>query len=245
MKPFLEMCIVCHNFQRRLIWSLSSLLQQDRDMSDVLITISSLKDNGIPTTESVVEFFSKKGLNIRQRVYDDRDHFALRGNIRNDDVRLTEATWLFFADADTTYSSDFFEKLIQYLKTDVKDVECCITSIHKRHTRIPETNIIMDNTELIVVEDAHQKAFKIPKIRKMNKRCAAGCMQVTKREFIKDGKYSLNPNDLHLFNQGQKAKSDKQFRRRQGGSYYIDLPVQVHLNHLRDKELKRHIEDQR
>ena len=51
--------------------------------------------------------------------------------------------------------------------------------------------------------------------------------------------------DHHLFDRGQKARSDIQFRKRMGGTTLVDLPVQVHLQHKRDGEEGKHIDDQR
>jgi len=51
--------------------------------------------------------------------------------------------------------------------------------------------------------------------------------------------------DSHLLRQGQRAKSDVQFRRSMGGTTRIKLPTQIHLNHRRDKEEGQHLTEQR
>jgi hypothetical protein len=245
-KYFLQFCIQCHNFQRRMIWQLSSILQQKNvDLNDILINISSLKNNGNPSTESIVDLFSKAGLNIEHTIFEDKDIFAKRGLLRNRNIQYSNAEWIFFADADNVYYETFFEDLFIYLKDEGKDVSNCITSIAKFHTNIEETNKLMDLTCLEIIENVWEKSNNISFIKKINKTVAAGCMQVVKRSNILDNKYVNRTHDYHLFKRGQKAFSDKQFRRKMGGTTIIDLPLQIHLNHKRDKEVGYHIEDQR
>lgn len=240
---FIDFCVCCHNFQRRLIWQLSSMIEQTCDMSDVQIRVSSMKDNGSPSTEKVVEYFKGLGLNVVHRVMEDTNIFAKRGLVRNIDVKESKAEWMFFSDCDNVYAPNFFTQLKEYLETST--VTNCITSIAKYHTDVGATNKIMECSSLDAVSDSYKGALAIPMIEKRNKRTAAGCMQVVKRSEIIEDTYVYNSNDKHLFKKGQHALSDKQFRRKQGGSTFVKLAPQVHLNHFRDKEVGYHLETQR
>ena len=56
----IEIAIQCYNFQQRLIWMLSSILQQIGDQPNLIISIAYLPNNGNPTTESIINFFKKQ-----------------------------------------------------------------------------------------------------------------------------------------------------------------------------------------
>ena len=244
--------IQCHNFQLRLCWQLSSILDQV-DPPQIVIDIAHMPQNGRPTTEFVCAKFRNRGLRIRETVIEDEDLFAKRGLVRNcqiENAKVEGADWLFFADCDNTYSEDFFKLLHVELDKLGYDHPGVIYSREKWHTVAPETSrwthLAYTNP---VIRFAHRRALKIPRMQKSNKRVAAGCMQVISMKRIEEGGgYYVTPEecgDSHLFRRGQGAKSDKQFRRRMGGSKRIFLPAQVHLNHLRDKEEGRHLEGQR
>lgn len=249
--PFIDYCIHCYKYERRLNWELSSILQQ-KSLPDMRIVITSLEGSrSNPDLGETISYFSSRGLDI-QNIPLDRETFAKRGLARNVQIKKTSSPWLFFSDADNVYTPDFFEKLIEKLKGDCKDVTKCITSIHKKHTEIKATNLVV-NKYVYPVEifNVFKVATTIPYVKKTNKTVAAGCMQVVSRESImsKDGIY-INPRrtqDWHMFKIGQMARSDIQFRRKIGGSKLITLPKQIHLNHNRDKDYPKgvHLEEQR
>ena len=66
----LEIAINCHNYQHRLCWMLSSILQQDGNIPNILVNISYTPNNGSPTTENVCAFFRDAGLDIKETVLD-------------------------------------------------------------------------------------------------------------------------------------------------------------------------------
>ena len=74
----LEIALQCHNYQRRLCWQLSSFLQQDGDIPEITVNIASLKNNGSPSTEEVIECFRDNHLNIKHTVIID---YRLRDKI--------------------------------------------------------------------------------------------------------------------------------------------------------------------
>lgn len=249
----IRFAVQCHNFQHRLAWQLSSISQQFPFAAELSIDVACLAHNGIPTTEAVVATHRDMGLNVWTSLWHFRDRFAKRGIVRNAQLARAisdHADWVFFADCDNVYSPDFFCVLVEHLK--MTTATNCIYSKWKDHTEIGATN---DHARLVLqspyIPDAFARADQnIPKIKKGNKPVAAGCMQVCRiSDIIKktNGLY-VNPEktkDSHLFDHGQKAKSDKQFRRAMGGSTSIGLPKQIHLNHARDKEAGYHLEVQR
>ena len=112
--------VQCHNFQRRLCWQLSSILEQEPFDADVKIEVASLSDNGTPSTGDVCYTFTGHGLNICNSIYTDRSRFARRGYVRNDQLaaaKAFDADWIFFGDCDNVYPPDFFCELVKKLKT--------------------------------------------------------------------------------------------------------------------------------
>lgn len=252
----IRFAIQCHNFQRRLCWQLSSILQQNPFDADLSIDIACMENNGEPSTEYVMEVFTAKGLNISfDSIYrggHGKEKFAKRGLVRNDQIESAiedECDWIFFADCDNVYHPDFFNQLVEQLKTT--KATNCIYSKEKIHTEVEDTNahakLAMQSS---LIRDAYLRAQKIKKTGKRNKNVAAGCMQVCRVSDIveKNNGLYVDPEktrDSHLFKCGQGAKSDKQFRRAMGGSTRIYLPTQIHMNHFRDKEEGYHLEEQR
>jgi len=243
--------IQCHNFQHRLCWQLSSLLEQEKCGMDLIVDIACMKDNGTPTTRTIANHFFDEGLYVDLNVFDDTDVFAKRGLVRNKQVEMAidqKFDWIFFADCDNVYPPNFFKLLVDELKTT--KATNCIYCPSKKHTDIEATNQAVKIDQDLYIKNTFKKASAIPTIVKYNKRTAAGCMQVCRVQDIIDnakGRY-VRPRsckDRHLFNQGQKARSDMQFRKCMGGSTMINLPQQIHLNHYRDKELGYHSEEQR
>ncbi len=243
----IDLCIHCHNFQRRLDWLLSSILQQnDYDLSKLKINIAALRGNGNPTTEDLVDFFRHQGLNISILHFDDVDVFAKRGLVRNRQIDVTESEWLFFADADNVYHPDFFKEL----DVNLRKVSRILTSVNKVHTDINSTNSLVDSINYpTIVPSVFEYASSLEFIDKKNRKVAGGAMQIVMRSVINkngNGMYVSKSRDHHMFKKGQRAYSDKHFRNRLGiRTRFLDLPFQIHLNHFRDKEVGYHIEDQR
>ena len=236
--------IQCHNFQHRMCWQLSSIYEQEEFDADLTIHIASLHNNGKPTTENIRQSFLNLGMNIQLSCFENTAVFAKRGLVRNHQVRHAienNYDWIYFSDCDNVYPKSFFRLLVDELKTST--ATNCLYSHTKNHTDVEETNSIvkccLDNCYVV---DAFAKANKITTIRKHNRKVAAGCMQVCRVSDIvtKAKSRYVNPRkckDHHLFQKGQKAKSDIQFRRSMGNGTIINLPIQIHLNHYRDKEL--------
>ena len=240
-------CVVCHNFQWRLCWQLSSILQQEGQIPPIRIDIASMANNGSPhITEEIIEKFQDFGLDITHRIYDDRDRFAKRGLIRNDQLSSTKEDWIFFADCDNVYPVNFFANLWKSLQNENKECTKVITSSAKHHTCAIETQKLLETRNNdIIIDNAFDTADNLKTIRKRNRKIAAGGMQVINTKVVDRYVNERRCKDRHLFEQRQGARSDIQFRRSVGGSQLIKLGYQIHLNHRRDKEEGKHLEEQR
>lgn len=248
----------CHNFQRRTCWMLSSILQQTIWPFDIVIDIACLRGNGYPSTEEVAGSFQSKGMDVRLTYIDDRDIFARRGLVRNIQTQNAindKSDYIFYTDADNVYHPDFFKILVEKLEKQGNQIDNCIYSCNKMHTIKEATDIVLMDTigELPFIDKAFERALSIPMLiiekDKIKNGAAPGCMQVVAiKDMIEkcNGIYcDLPDKDQHLFNQGQKAWSDMHFRGRIGQSTKIRLPLYIHLQHTRDKEVGKHIEEQR
>jgi hypothetical protein len=247
----------CHNFQLRTCWMLSSILQQEIWPFKIIVDIACMPNNGIPnTTEQIAEYFSKNQMDVRLSLFTDKDIFARRGLIRNEQTKKfidSNFDYIFFADADNVYPKNFFKRLIQDLKLIDKNFYTCIYSPAKMHTLKNETNDLINSTkiELPYIKESFARSLNLPKmeipIELQKNGAAAGCMQVVSRKTIIDKcneiYCSIKNKDRHMFN--QKAWSDMHFRGRIGKSTRVRLPAYIHLQHNRDKEFKKHIEEQR
>ena len=112
----LEICIHCHNYQHRLCWMLSSILQQKGNPPEIEVSISYLPDTGSPKTEAVIDFFREKGLKIIpiELKEGQEKNRAIPRNIR---AKNTKADWILFADCDHVYSPYFFDDIKKKLET--------------------------------------------------------------------------------------------------------------------------------
>lgn len=242
--------VQCHRFERRLAWQLSSIAEQLGDIPDILIDVATLVGTGYAgQVLSDVMRHCDHGFSLRQ--YPSVDRFAYRGYVRTDQIllaRKSQCDWIFFADCDNVYPRNFFALLKKELEQiDAKDSRC-VFSIDKYHTESTATDAAVIHGKDTYKENAYESAINIPKINKKNKNVAAGCMQVCALPSIMSrtgGAYVEKTKDCHLFNTGQGARSDIQFRRKMGGGRHIVLPPQIHLNHARDKEAGKHLETQR
>lgn len=239
--------IQCHNYQKRLCAQLSTLAQQE-PAAEIVIDIACLKGNGTPSTEEVVAYF-KTSLNLDYH-YTDKETFAYRGLTRTQQIQRAKevkADWIYFADCDHIYPTNFF-LAINNIIPPLRKKRRVIFSYEKAHTEVDATEEFLNLLgESWQIPDCFNKAAVLPMIHKRDRRIAAGCMQIVSMHTLnKMGMYyTKRKHDKHLFTKGQRAKSDIVFRRRIGGSKCIPAPYQIHLNHARDKEAGHHLEVQR
>ncbi len=228
----IEVCIHCYNYQHRLCWMLSSLLQQKGDVPNLIINISHTANNGNPTTEAVCDLFRKRGLNIVNTVVADNE-VSNRAIARNRQVAQTTADWILFVDSDLVYDPYFFEDLQNQLKTNLRheekvmgadrhslDIPFCIKYFEKDKRKYP-----------CVIKNVANIPAKWPKMWISGKNIAAGYFQLASVEVIREkaqGKYVVRPRDFWRGTRG-----DRMFRCRMGGRIGIDVKQQYHLNHDR------------
>lgn len=245
----IEVAIQTHYFQRRLCWMLSSILQQVgiREGDSVSCSIAYAEGTGNPTTEAVISHFRLKGMEIRAVPYEGIDRFQYRGLTRNDQLSCTDADWILFADSDMVYPVNFFAEAFRLLRTpDYMNSSRCLYSRRFSTGLEPTCIMVGRHSYPTVVPDAYAKAAVLEGELKAN--IGAGYCQLANVDLLRDehgGRYQLEDAGLdRSWAKGQKAHSDRQFRKRLGRQA-IPLPVQIHLQHIRDNELGRHTEEQR
>jgi hypothetical protein len=99
------------------VWFLSSLLQQSY-LPDVTVNLAYVKNNGSPSTESIIDFYRSKGIKFRTIILEDANDLAFRGKIRNAQISLSRSDYLFFYDIDQVLHPDFFKLWKDKLKPD-------------------------------------------------------------------------------------------------------------------------------
>lgn len=226
-----ELAIHCFNYQKRLTWMLSSILQQTGQVPEIIVNISHSENNGTPTTESVIDFFKGKGLNIVSTVVPDNSKHN-RSVARARQLANTKADWMIFADADMVYSRGFFEDLGR--KAEELQNEALCLGADRVSLSIPFSENILSNDnepyprEIINVESIVEKW---PVYRIGGKHTAAGYFQLANVKSVRERniEYPIKSRD-HL----RTYKADRAFRCVMGGRKGIDLKKQYHINHFRD-----------
>jgi hypothetical protein len=251
MRSSLTIAVQCHHFQRRFCWMLSSLAQQTRRA--VTVDVAFMAGNGKPSTEEVCALF-EGGLALRKSVWTDYERFQYRGLVRNQQIQECDTEWLMFGDCDMVYHLEYFERLLALLEKEHSGAPYMLSS-GRTSNPLDLTNQTV-NLEVQdaprMVEAAFRKADALPKIRKCN--VGAGfCQLINMRHAPHEG-YYVAPESNRDWNwgRGSNPRSDMQFRRRiaRDGNHRRNLPGwfsenAIHLNHNRDPDAGRHIEEQR
>lgn len=246
----IEILLLCHNYQMRCNWDLASLLLQEglkESGIELVVQICSLRNNGEPTTEQLVEFFRKQGLRVKHGLYDDRDRFAMRGYTRNDQVTaLDEDTdYVLFSDCDMVYEPFFFRELAErVVRFKGEKGVICVGRYSNDYRYVDD--LMTKYTYPCVPDVKGMNLVRAMSDRKMAN-VGAGYFQMVEKKFL-NGIYipEGTSRDRHMFKRGLNPKSDIQFRKRIGNKIKISLEArQFHLNHQRDPEAKQHIEVQR
>lgn len=226
----LTIALLCQDFQKRLCWMLSSLVDQ-KDPPPFRLDVATFKDNGKPTTLSVTEFFLAKGLSVYLREYDDMERMSRRGLVRNDQVKDCRTTWIWFADADHVLHPEYLNRLAKEL-TRIGPTSHCVSA--GRMSMAPWDAEIDASVkdDPVYIEDAFGRASR-QVLRGMGKP-GIGHTQIAHVASIPDGVYV--PDDA-TWDRAWLTRSDVQFRHRTG--QVISLPMwftknQIHLNHERN-----------
>jgi len=236
----IEICSVVYNFQRRWMWQLSSLIQQIDNPHELLINVIYVKNNGTPNTESIIQYFTDRGLKFNLVEFPNPDSFPKsRGQLRNHQFAKSKGDWLFFNDCDVVYSTDFMKLLSVYLTSDFRGI---VSAPQFRFTDLALTEKSISELDYVIeVPHAYYTADKFPEFETYQCKVAPGGMQVVQRESVikyGDNKYvGRYHGDSILGNTG--TGSDVWFRRgivknSKQKEKIIKLPIQIHLNHYRD-----------
>jgi hypothetical protein len=235
----LELAIHCYNYQKRLCWMLSSILQQKGEIPDVETSVAFLPNSGNPTCESVIDFFRTKGLNI-VAVPLEKGQESNRAISRNIRTKNTTADWMLYADSDLVYDPYFFEDLKKSLEDDKFKNETKVMGAdrHSLDINFCTKYFEEDKTEYpCVIENVSTITEKWPKFRVGGAEIAAGYFQLANVNAIKEkgGFYVKRQGDLW-----RHTKSDRTFRVHMGGR--VPLPVKpiYHLNHDRGSPQEQH-----
>lgn len=247
-------CVSCDLYELRHAWEVSSIVEQYGDhMPDIFLDVAILKGNDSPLRYPE-RLATTKNWRVTLRYFPtDRETFAKRGLVRNEQVAralAAKADWIYFADCDRTYHPTFFSELCRLLKKN-RRCEKLVAQRLRQSTELEPTNALIEDGRADGPHHtgAYIRTSELPIAWHRNYPMATGGMQVVRAGFLrKIGPYYIPPDrcrDRHLFNRGQRAFSDLHFRHRFGGSLMLPLPPSLHLEHRRDKEAGKHLTEQR
>jgi len=253
MDKQITIAIHCHNFQKRLCWMLSSIVEQTKkDL--VKFDIGFFKDNGSPKTIEVIDFFRNMGLEIHAREFTDYETFKSRGKVRNYQLRECTTEWILFSDCDMVFSNVFFEVLEKKIDPSFKN----LYSSARSSTDVDSGNQIVDsiNHYPCFIENSFEKLTKVNQDSQKPRNCGAGFFQLMNYKSCKHDNVYLKEARRNPDEHGMKwiFKSDIWFRQQisknNPGTSMYKLEVwfrqnQMHLNHLRDSSSGYHREEQR
>ena len=243
----ITLALYCHNFQKRLCWMLSSLLDQTVKPR---VVVSCMQDNGTPKTEDVVGLFRDQlGMDIELDPYNDITVFEQRGIVRNNQLESCKTEWLLFADCDMVYHPAFFESLYGRLDEFPHDAVICSGRKSCHDVAIQDIDKLVNEnvkTKPVYVVGSFDKIIPMTPVRRA---CGgAGFFQLIHVDAA-DGYYVQSAIDHGWLDGGiWKTYSDHVFRRRVGKLH--NLPRwfwrnQRHVNHFRDNQFDKHLDDQR
>ena len=222
---------------------MSSILQQEGDIPEIVVDIAYVKGAGDPTTKEMIDYFREQGLDIVETPHKRLRSFQYRGLLRNSQIANTDADWVLFNDADIVYPPNFFAELKKLLEGEFKDARKCIHG-PKATTPLEDTNTVVDSMLYpSIIPDVYDLAKGL---KPRNKRSVgAGYCQIFNVHQMRkhnDGHY-VDPDNCRdkkwvPNQQAHGTRSDTQLRRR-WGLEIVDLPRQIHLQHTRPYEDQR------
>jgi len=254
----ITIAIQCYNFQRRLCWMLNSFLQQTIK-DELIVDVGYYKENGNPSTESVISFFREQGLTIKDTCFEDFDEFKKRGLVRNRQLKECATEWLLFSDSDMVYSSIYFERLLDAIDPAFQYI---YTTGRMSTTKEVANDVIFKHSYPSIIDNPFGILENVQMEKKRHRSVGAGFSQLINYKSCNHLGFYVDPEgcadwswDSKGKRKGQRARSDVQFRkhikRNAQGDYSLKKlddwfnKNQIHLNHARDKELGYHLEAQR
>ena len=271
MAKTLDILVSVHNFQHRFNWMCSSIVQQCDDKIPVIqIDIAHQKGNGNPTCGEIANFFTHNyGLNFRLTTYDDTEELQYRGLVRNRQIRKSKAEWIMFADCDIIYSHTFLVCLKKFMDRNGK--EDMMYHLGRFSCKREESDRMVGLYRYPCLVHNPGNLCANMTLKKM-RNVGAGYCQIIRRKAIDNltGGIYVDPAKCRdeSWKKIQKARSDHQFRHmvphrkiaeeefedvdeikklrdKDGKLKFEDKPLIFHLNHFRDNEMKKHLEEQR
>jgi hypothetical protein len=247
----LYLAVQLHRFELRWRWVVSSLLQQIvPPRVEIVVDCATLEgDKGKLLFPSVMcpwlTYYPTP-----------REVFEKRGYVRNEQVaraRELGADWMYFTDADHVYPPRYFSALATCLSRHRRENRVLFDWTTLATTRKSADRLVAWRGEGDwIVPHAYDRAHELPIEARLPNLHAGGAMQVARMAAIAErngGRY-IHPKyrkswDRKMFD-GQRARSDWQFRATMGElRVSLDSRPKIHLNHVRDKELGHHAEEQR
>lgn len=244
--PRLTIAVQCQHFERRLCWMLSSILQQTTDELPK-VDIAHQAGVGDPTCEAISDEYMRLGLQVHLTTIRDTETFQRRGLARNIQCGSLTTPWVLWADADMVYHPEFFVRLYAEMDTAGPGILTAGRWSQPNGNRGPTEALVETQRYPTLVNRAYWWANRLPKVARRN--CGAGYFQLIRTEelhwYYVDSEECKDHDWRKTYS---KCKSDRQFRKRIGTQ--TKLPKwfsehEIHLNHNRDNEIGRHIEEQR
>lgn len=255
----ITIAIQCEYFQKRLCCMLSSIYNQNGKNKNfhIVIDIAHSVNNGKPTTEEVIEYFRKLGMDIISRSYENYDRYQYRGMVRSDQLAGCNTDYMLFSDCDMVYNPDLFQYLVDILCNDENYCNYDGIMTCGRYSQPNDTikksnyfvNSLIDNNPLYIENIWDISNNGLEKVARRN--VGAGYWQLLNMDLCSHKGYYVKDNrckDRGWSGKGQKARSDRQFRRRIGIQKKMSNWLtfnQIHLNHNRDNMFNNHLTEQR
>ncbi len=222
---------------------------------DVLINIASLKNNGNPKTEDVIDFFRHKGLSIKHTVFDDSEKmttFAYPSLTKNRQIAESDADWFMCHSCDHLIQSNYLFNVAALMNGKRKDTPYILGNYGNYFTvDIEKTNGLVEAkySEGMYVDQAFGTTAQFLDLEKYLFPCIGGLL-LFRHDMLRERNNNqyIEPSlchDKHLFKKGMKTRSDVHLKKTLRCRVEHCLPFMIHLSHRRDKEIGYHIEEQR
>ena len=230
----LTICVQCHNFQKRLNWSLASLAQQ-KGINKLNVNVACIENNGNPTTEEVIGLFRSfiigqdlcLNLEVGTLIYEDILQYERRGIVRSQQIQECNTEFILFSDCDIVYCPTYFVRLQQYIEeNDLVSFTGIISAgrMSQENETIEETNQLINQGKYprYIVNAYEIIRSNLEKNLVKRRNVGGGSFQLI-REDCTDGYYVTEKEckDGRWSDGIQRARSDVQFRHRIGNLHKL------------------------
>lgn len=232
-----EVCSYVFSYQRRYWWMLSSILNQNtfcnRIVPNIKVSMDVCHADPFDSWNERIrhEFSTKLDLDIN---YHDEDTFKQRSNIRQMNLKNTDADWIIFCDGDLVFEDNFFAHL-QMLCEEYCKVSAAY-GMKRLTTTIGKGNMLVDSMD-------YGSAIINPHSILSETSCSiqgvvgAGFFQMVNVKYCKDNEidYLSCGEDENVFDRTKiwQTRSEIGFRKQLNGVRYLPARGLWHLNHKR------------